>query len=575
MPKRIYYFFGLLIAFVVFFAFATDLPNRQRGGFKSDESTYFSMVQSLAFDGDIRYTRNDIVRIRERFWLGPTGFFLKKGRDGGLYYAKSYVYPLLAAPFFRLFDVHGILLCNGLMLVAVLWMAWLLLSCHHPPEKSLLFALIFLFASVTWIYIWWITADLFNFFIVFAGMFFFFYPFRRHTWLFYLSGFCFAAAAFSKITCIVPAGIVMLSLLARRQWKRFFLLSLATGCGLALFFAGNIAATGQWNFMGGERRSFTATDQVGYPYERPEYTFETGFPMSADTYWQRFHLSPAVASLNAFYYFFGRFTGMFIYFFPAVFFLALFFLQKKQREDWFILTAIAAGILLYILLFDPENYFGGSGSLGNRYFFTLYPLFFFLGHRDRLLRLPAVPIAVAVVFLAPVFLDGQYYSAQARTAGVHFPVNLFPPEKTQYLALPSNENPRAFYRSVGEKFWLFFLNDNYNNLEGETFWTLGDRSSELFLLTPQRVRTLRVEFANHPIPNRVTVTVEGARQRADLAAEGSAVVSFPAPSGLKVSKGYIYFIRIRASRSYTPYFREKSSEDRRMLGVRTRFLPEY
>ncbi|HSQ34992.1 MAG TPA: hypothetical protein VLQ89_03270, partial [Candidatus Binatia bacterium] len=177
MPKFIRYFFILFLLFIIFFSFSTDLSTVKKGGFFSDESSYFSILQSLAFDGDLEYTRADIVRIREIFWVGPMGLFLKKGQDGRLYYAKSFIYPLAAAPFFRLFGTHGILLANGLMIFFILLMGFLLLRQHHDPLKSFAFTLIYLFASVAFIYIWWITADLFNFFVNFSGLFFFFYSF--------------------------------------------------------------------------------------------------------------------------------------------------------------------------------------------------------------------------------------------------------------------------------------------------------------------------------------------------------------------------------------------------------------
>jgi hypothetical protein len=60
--KAIRNFFILFLLFIIFFSFATDLPKTKRGGFFSDESTYFSIMQSLAYDGDLEYTRADIVR---------------------------------------------------------------------------------------------------------------------------------------------------------------------------------------------------------------------------------------------------------------------------------------------------------------------------------------------------------------------------------------------------------------------------------------------------------------------------------------------------------------------------------
>ena len=50
IPKNIKYFFILFLLFIIFFSFSTDLANIKKGGFFSDESTYYAIIQSLARD---------------------------------------------------------------------------------------------------------------------------------------------------------------------------------------------------------------------------------------------------------------------------------------------------------------------------------------------------------------------------------------------------------------------------------------------------------------------------------------------------------------------------------------------
>ena len=571
-PKARRFFFIFLLLFVIFFSFSTNVVRRQRGGFISDESSYFSIIQSLVYDQDIRYTREDIQRIREQFWVGPQGLFLKKGKDGGLFYAKSFAYPLFAAPFFWLFRIHGLLLFNGLMVFLTIVLSYLLLKRYHPPGNSFSFALMFIGGSIAWMYIWWMTADLFNFFTVFMALFFFFYPFKQGR-LFYLSGFFWAAAIFSKPTNVVTAGVVMLILLYRKQWKRFLILSLITLCLLSAAVYFYYSQTGQANFMGGERRSF----YYEFPYEKPGYSFESGFSMTADTYWQRFYLTPEIAILNLFYFFFGRFTGIFIYFFPAVFLLALFCIQKKEAEDWFIGVAIFWSVATLIIL-DPENYFGGAGSLGNRYFLNLYPLFFYMGLKNRSFRFPAVPILAAAIFLSPMIMDTLEHSAYPGTAAKAFPIKLFPAEKTQFKTLPSNVNPRAYDRPIvsGEsRYWLYLINDNFNPIENNEIWTYGRNELEFFLVAPKRVREFIVEFANIPLANRVTFQIEQKRADIRLRANEKVIIPFKKIAGLKVDRGYIYHVKIKSEKEYTPFFQERGNEDRRLLGIRTRIELGY
>ena len=128
---------ALVLAVYGGLALSVDFP-RAAFGFKSDEATYYMMAHSLAEDGDLSYRREDLVRVWREFPAGPTGLFLKKGRDvsvsfGGafpfvhlryrpdprparLYYGKSYMYPLVAAPFVWLFGTNGFLLLHALLL---------------------------------------------------------------------------------------------------------------------------------------------------------------------------------------------------------------------------------------------------------------------------------------------------------------------------------------------------------------------------------------------------------------------------------------------------------------------------
>jgi len=593
VDKKVQYFFILFLLSIIFFSFSTDIAKRQRYGFFSDESSYFSVIQSLAFDYDLEYSKKDINRIREYFPGGPMGLFLKKTKDGKIFFAKSYVYPLFAAPFFRVFDVNGILLFNGLMIFFSLLMGFLLLRQFHSERKSLIFSAGFILATVIPIYIWWITADLFNFFVMFAGLFFFFYPFKRK-FFFYLSPLFFSLSAFSKPTNILAIGAIYLILLYRKEWKKFIILSL-----ISIVFTSAMAGlymyqTDEWNyklFMGGERRTFHGK----YPFEYPEdkegnikkgvnvrpYVFEDGFKMSFDDYWDRFYISPKAMLFNLFYFIFGRFTGAFIYFFPAIFVLLLFLFQKKEIPDYFVLFSVFLGSLTYMIL-APDNYFGGSGSIGNRYFFSVYPLFFFLGYKKRILKYSLIPFIIAVVFLSGTYADTNHRSAYARFSGTSFPINLFPPEKTQYDKLPTNENPRAFGKYVNfgnrlgqpARYWVYFLNDNYHKIEGNRFWTLKDKELELFIATEKPVKKFFVRLWSKIKRNQFSFSIEH-KTIVGKTKEGFVEISFENIKGLKMKGKYIYYLKIKSEKWISPRFEHKPKDDKRKLGVLSLIEPVY
>jgi len=583
VDKKARYFFILFFLFVVFFSFSVDIAKRQNYGFFSDESSYFSVTQSLAFDYDLEYTRKDINRIREYFPGGPMGLFLKKTKNGKIFFAKSYIYPLFLSPFFRLFGLNGILLFNGLMVFLSVLMGFLLLKKFHSEKSSLIFTTGFILATVIPIYIWWITADLFNFFVLFTALFFFFYPFKNKIF-FYVSPFFFSLSAFSKPYNILAIGIIYLILLYKKEWKKFIIISI-----ISIIITGSMAGfysyqTGEWNyklFMGGERRTFHGK----YPFEFPvdddgniingvkAYKFEDGFKMTFDDYWDRFYISPEITLLNLFYFIFGRFTGIFIYFFPAFFIFILFLFQKKEHSDYFILFSIIVGIFTYIIL-APDNYFGGSGSVGNRYFMNVFPIFFFLGFKNRIKKFSILPFIIAIVFLSGTFTDANHRSAYARYTGISFPINLFPPEMTQYDKLPTNENPRAFGKFIHfsnrenqvVKYWLYFLNDNYHKVEENRFWTLADKELELFLATEKPVKKFFVRLWSKIRRNGFYFKI-GNKTVIGKTGDDFVEISFNDIHPLKMKNKYIYHIKIKADKWISPRFEIKPKNDKRKLGV--------
>ena len=228
-------------------------------------------------------------------------------------------------------------------------------------------------------------------------------------------------AIFSKPNNVLHIGFLFLLLLYRKEWKKFTAMALVCLLVLAGLVFFNYSQTGELNYQGGERRSFYGN----FPLERPDFTFAGAHQMSTDNYWSRFYLSPAIVVYNLFYYFFGRFTGMLIYFFPAFFLLLLFFFQKKRPEDWFLLAGIVSAILCYVLLM-PDNYFGGGGALGNRYFMNVFPLFFFLGYRERSFRLPLAPGGRGPAVPVPGLHGEHVPFVLAPLPGHFFPGQVFP-----------------------------------------------------------------------------------------------------------------------------------------------------
>src|SRR5947208_9199385 len=177
---------GAAILLIVALSAAVSVDVVKTGqGVKSDESTYVAMALSVAYDGDLVYERRDLDRFFGLYRWGPDGIFLKRGkqlrvridasppfvhlrqtpdlRPDRLYFSKSLIYPVVAAPFVRLLGLNGMLVLNVLLLAVACACAYVFLAARSRPMPALVFALAFVFASCVPIYLVFLAPDIFDF----------------------------------------------------------------------------------------------------------------------------------------------------------------------------------------------------------------------------------------------------------------------------------------------------------------------------------------------------------------------------------------------------------------------------
>jgi len=584
----------LFLIFLVFLGFSLflNLPAVHQGFLFADQAIYYSMTQSLAHDGDLEYTKKDLIRYYEAFPSGPLGIFLKKGREGRIFYAKSFAYSLFAAPFVLVFGSNGFLVFHALLLLLLLLMGQAYFSLSNPPTLALSTVITFLFASVAGVYYLWIQPDFFNLFLTFTILFLWRYkhqakargsegPGKRrwHAFLFsslsdYTAAFLVGVAVFSKPVNIVLLGPLLLHMLFRKKIFQAFLAAAVFIAASALFWGANSLITGEWNYQGGERKTFYFT----YPFEKADVTFDSiqSAEMTAEGYAEK-HLLPAkFLPYNLFYYFFGRFSGLTWYFFPAVLFLFLFFRGKREFSGWLILGAAFAEILIYIALM-PDNYAGGGGALGNRYFLSIYPLFLFLPSSRRNPGEILACWVVAGVFIAQILVSPFFHSHYPGTHAKKFPFKLLPVEMTLVNNFPTNTNPYAFRQEIGRPphiGWLHFLDDNFHprqkqsEVERRGFWTRGPYQAEMILKTYYPVKRLDFHLLNNPrMRNEITVKVDGTRKKISLGTKQRGTLSFPDPKPFRIKALHLYRIKVKAAKGAIPYYENEESRERRYLGV--------
>ncbi len=599
---------GLAAAIVVLavlggIALSIDFP-RAAYSLHSDEATYYMMGHSLAVDGDLAYRHEDLTRVWQEFPSGPLGVFLKRGRTVGvhptwrppfvqvdtrpdpddtrLYYGKSFAYPLVAAPFVRVLGTNGFLLFHAVLLALVVLAGYLFLNARMRPAPALILVTGFLGASVAPVYYVWITPELFNLALVVLAYFCWLYkevapPARSGAgrWLRgrttdYVAALLLGVATFSKPSNVLLIAPVLLWQLRRRRWGAALATALLFGAVVAAFFAANIAVTGDWNFQGGERRTFYFV----YPFQPGAPGFDAGANrvterVLSDVIFDR-QVFWTVFSHNVAYFVVGRYSGLVPYFFPAVF-AAVAFLLASRRERWqaFVLATAVAEILL-LLIWIPYNYFGGGGTVGNRYFMSVYPLFLFLLPPLESTAAVLVPWIVGPLFVAQLLINPFHDSFQPNDAAKRGLLRLLPVELTLVNDLPVNTNPSRAHVRFGENekaFQLYFLDDNALPRDGGSFWIRGRSTADLILKTAGPVRRLVVTFDAGPVANRVRLTVAGQTREATLAPDATAILAVPLGDGFPYQGSRVWHVTMSSETGFTPMFTGGGS-DSRYLGAR-------
>ncbi|HSG00530.1 MAG TPA: hypothetical protein VLA20_05330 [Vicinamibacterales bacterium] len=621
---------GALVVFVLYAGLAVnvDVPAASAGIF-SDEATYYLMGHSLAADGDLEYRREDLERVYREYPTGPAGVFLKRGTDvtgfrltltppfvefpgipdqdqARLYYGKSFIYPLAAAPFVWLFGTNGFLLFNALLLAAAFVIAYSVASRLSGTTNGMLVASAFVFATVVPVYAVWVTPELFNFVLGLAAYYLWLSPRigglpsseaettggdtigdRSAARAEILAGALVGVATFSKVTNVLLVLPMVAWQAYRRQWRQ----ALATGasCVLAaaLLFGANVAISGEWNYQGG--RWGRSTCYGTFPFQSPGAGLEVCDERARNEALGNVIFDPEVfwsnLGANLQYFFVGRNSGLVAYFFPVVFGMAALVAAGRRRRpwQWFVLGGVVVQILLFVITL-PNTYFGGGGSVGNRYFMGVYGICLFLIPPIRSRALALVPWLVGGAFMAELVMNPFYTSSRPFEHQKTGLFKLLPVEKTNVNDLPlMNQRERNFWwgddPALGYPgFQIFYLDDNSYLQESDrlSLWIRGGSRAEWLIRTANPASRLQLHLRAGPVATDVTIRVEGRRQRVALEAGGEAVIVFELPPGFPYkhdrppeSPGptYVWMASIASSHGFTPALVEPGSPDVRHLGV--------
>lgn len=589
-------------------ALTVDFPHAAFG-FKSDEATYYTMAYSLTEDGDLTYTRKDLERVWREYPSGPTGIFLKQGRTlkgapdpdaNRLYYSKSFIYPLFAAPFVKVFGTNGFLVLHALLLPLVIFCGSMFLHARAPAATSAVLASGFVMASVMPVYFVWLMPEVFNFSLVFLAYFCWLYkevavreqtP-RRMQWLFggrsdVIAAALLGIATFSKITnapLFAPIVVWRLWRIKMSPVASAFRPKIAATALVFAMIAGglfgiNKAISGEWNYQGGNRKTYYAE----YPFQNEVTKSDLGLLKSREEMLTNILFNPRTFSSNfthnVEYFFVGRHTGLLGYFFPAVFALIAFLAAPRRRPGWQWLV-LGSGLLQGIIFIVTQPYTWHGGGVGNRYFFSGYGVMLFALPPIQSLAAGFAEWAIGALFVAPLVLNPFFASFHSDENAKSGPLRMLPVELTLVNDLPVNNNPehaRLWFGDTGAGdpgFLIYFLDNNaYGRELDKSFWTRGGERADFIIKTDRPIRRATFTLTSGPRPVDVRVTIGGRKQNLHLNPEETRDIVFAMPPGLPYEKevqALAWLATVQTSTGFTPIFFDATSTDSRYLGVRVR-----
>jgi hypothetical protein len=595
-------------------AMAVDVP-RTGYGLKSDEANYVAAALSAAYDGDLAFDRNDLVRFEGLYHQGPDGIFLKRGKvqriringsfpfvhrvtredpnPNRLYFGKSVAYSVAAAPLVRLFGLNGLLLFHVLLLAATAVAAYAFLSAQAPPIAAATFVSAFLGASVLPVYGAFLMPEIFNVTLVTLAYFFWLYkevaPTSRlaRPWTDIVAVVLLGIGTYSKpIPIAVLVAPIVLLAWQRRRWRFGLTLGVVAVAAACLCFAFNAAVSGEFNYQGGDRKYFA----LRFPFETPESTWESfRGSVTTDTSTSREVLTsnelPTRFAHNVVYFLVGRHFGFVPYFFPGVIAIGWWLLSRSRRDTWRLLVfggLVVSAVITLIYL--PWTWSGGGGPPGNRYFLSAYPLVIFLvpsgfSIAPGLLAWIGGALFTAKMLVSPFWAAKFPYLVTEKGPARRLPVELTMANDLPVRLAQPLRAPIQYGTDPGVK--LYFLDENAwppeptgVNEDGShkfSMWVSGSGRADVIVRSAWPVDRLRVEVES---PIRTVLTVTAGSEPVTRTLVPKQVQTFDLKtSGVRGFGDYDYLLTARSTDGFIPHLMEPGNGDYRNLGAQVRFKP--
>ena len=602
-----------LVLLVVALATAVSVDVVKTGyGIKGDEATYVAMALSAAYDHDLAYERRDLDRFVGLYKGGPEGIFLKRGkqlrvrlnasapfvrfvktvdpRPDRLYYGKAFIYSVLAAPFVRLLGLNGFLVFHVLLLALVCVCGFVFLAARSQPVPALLFTLAFVFATCVPVYGVFLTPEIFNFAVVFVAYFLWLYKevapegssrALRGPGTDIVAAVLLGIVIYSKPTHALLIGPLVLWAWARRRFVRGLAIGLVCAAVAAAMFGANAAVTGEFNYQGGDRKSFVSSPRAEAHFPLDAYGMDAWYRHGVEMSTNDSDTDNVLTDFanrfrhNAGYFLVGRHFGFVPYFFPGALAILLWLASAERARTWRLFTflaivASAAGLLVYA----PFTWSGGGGPPGNRYFMSVYAATFFLTPPLA----SSVPALLAwaggALFTAKMLVDPFYAAKFPQIMAERGFARRLPVELTMANDLPimlDSTRAHIWFSDV----MLYFLDEHAHTPESidaqghQGIWVAGDGRADILVRCEWPIDHLTLTLQS-PIRTEFIASMGTGEVRVALAPGKPATLVVPA-SGVRGLNSYAYMLSVRSTEAFTPALTDPASTDTRNLSALMQF----
>ena len=363
----------------------------------------------------------------------------------------------------------------------------------------------------------------------------------------------------------------------RREWTRGFVLGTVAVAVTALSFAFNAAVTGEFNYQGGDRKTFYGSfpfDGSGDAWDKQAAEVVTEGNVQVEVLTND-RLTARLAR-NAWYFLVGRHFGFIPYFFPGVVAIAAWLFSSARRDRWRLVTLLVfVASVGAMLLVWPFTWSGGGGPTGNRYLLGIYPVLLFLMPSGSIAWAGALAWLGGALFTAKIllnpFIAAKYpYLTTERGAARRLPVELS--MLTDLPVMLAGPTRARIPYGHDPTMLLYFLDQNSFPPERPGMWVAGGRRTDVVVHTNDRLDHLAVE-AESPISTVLTMSMGGDRVVVPLVPGKIAKFNVPARGVLyeRYVRSYAHLLSASSSEGFVPVLRDPNAQDYRNLGALIRF----